>query len=63
MTGLDFNALGKFLADLGLTPLNILLVFAVVTLYRDNRELFGRLQDAEKALQQTIDKLNSKPQK
>ena len=44
---MDFQTFIKLLLDAGFTPLNVVLLAAIVVLYRDNRDLWTRLQKAE----------------
>lgn len=54
---MDFQALIKFLLDLGLSPLNIALVVFCILLYRKTQELDTQLHDC---LAQIIDNINVK---
>jgi hypothetical protein len=51
---MDLEAILRFLQSLGLSPIEILTLVTVVILYRDNRLLFDRLWELEKALAECI---------
>jgi ribosomal protein S28E/S33 len=48
----------KWLADLGITPLEIVTLVAVVFLYRDNRALVERVKGNEETVAKYTDILN-----
>ena len=54
---MDLQPVIDFLLKLGLTPLEILTLIAVVVLYRDNRMLLDRLTAAEKSIEDCVKKV------
>lgn len=53
---MDAQAILDFLVKLGLTPLELLSIAAIIVLYRDNRELWNRVKQQEIALQRKANK-------
>lgn len=54
---MDLQPVIDFLLKLGITPLELLTIVAVVVLYRDNRMLFERLTSAEKSIEECVKKV------
>lgn len=54
---MDLQPVIDFLLKLGLTPLELLTIVAVVVLYRDNRMLLDRLTTAEKSIEDCVKKI------
>jgi alkylhydroperoxidase/carboxymuconolactone decarboxylase family protein YurZ len=55
---MDVKQILDWLASLGLTPLEVLTVIAVIVLYRDNRMLMDRVKTLEETM---IDKVRGGP--
>lgn len=54
---MDLQPVIDFLLKLGITPLELLTIVAVVVLYRDNRMLLDRLTAAEKSIEECVKKV------